>query len=261
MQVLALVGSYRKQGNTARIVGLIAEHLQEQAARHAEKLEVETLYLAHQDVAPCRGCRVCFDQGEDRCPLKDDLLAIKARMEEADALIIASPVYVNDVNGVVKNWIDRLAYVCHRPEFADKCAYLVTTVASSPTHHALRTLKLALSGWGYHVVGQAGFKMGALMDPDPVRVRYQPQAAAIAQKLFRAIRTRGFTRPSFLSLMTFKIKQRYWQRIREESVDHAYWVGRGWTEPRREFFVQTETSPVKVAFARLAGALIARFVT
>ena len=170
MQILALVGSYRKHGNTARIVGLIAEQLQEQAARHAEKLEVETLYLAHQDIAPCRGCRVCFDQGEELCPLQDDLPAVKAMMEEADALIIASPVYVHDVNGVVKNWIDRLAFVCHRPEFADKCAYLVATVASSPTNHALRTLKIALSDWGYHIVGQAGFKIGALMDRAPARV-------------------------------------------------------------------------------------------
>lgn len=261
MQILALVGSHRKNGNTARVVALIAEQLQEQAARNSEDLEVETLYLAHQDVGPCRGCRVCFDEGEDRCPLNDDLPAIKARMDEADALIIASPVYVDDVSGVVKNWIDRLAYVCHRPEYADKCTYLVATVGSSPTQHALRTLKIALSGWGYHIVGQSGFKMGALMDRDQVNARYQVQAEAIARRFYEAIQNRAYTRPSFLSLMTFRIKQRYWQRMREESVDHAYWVGRGWTEPWRRFFVPIETNPVKVSFARLAGALIARFVT
>jgi hypothetical protein len=103
--------------------------------------------------------------------------------------------------------------------------------------------------------------MGALMDQDRVRARYRPQAATIARKLFHALRTRDFRRPSFLSLMTFKIKQRYWQREHETSVDHAYWVGRGWTEPQREFFIQIESNSFKVAFARLAGALIARFVT
>ena len=117
MKILALVGSYRKRGNTARIVAMIAEELQKLATTADEILEVETVYLAHQDIGLCRGCRVCFDQGEELCPLRDDLLAIKTRMEEADGFIIASPVYVHDVNGVVKNWIDRLAFVCHRPEF------------------------------------------------------------------------------------------------------------------------------------------------
>ena len=49
-------------------------------------------------------------------------------MDAADGIIFASPVYVNDVSGIAKTWIDRLAYVCHRPAFAGKCAYLIATV-------------------------------------------------------------------------------------------------------------------------------------
>ena len=40
-----------------------------------EPLEMETVYLGQQDINPCRGCRVCFDQGEEICPLKDDLIS------------------------------------------------------------------------------------------------------------------------------------------------------------------------------------------
>ena len=163
MKIIALVGSYRKGGNTARIADLIAERMQEVAIRQNQTVEVETIYLAHREIGLCRGCRVCFDRGEEQCPLRDDLLAIRAKMQEADGLIVAAPVYVNDVNGAVKNWIDRLAFVCHRPEFPGKAAYLVATVADSPTGHALRTMQIALQTWGYTIVGKAGFKMGALM--------------------------------------------------------------------------------------------------
>ena len=144
MRILALVGSYRRNGNTDQIVRLIEEQLRQVAARHQELLEIETVYLGRQTINPCRGCRVCFDMGEDKCPCRDDLLTIKAEMKSADGVLVASPVYVDDGNGITKNWIDRLAHVCHRPEFAGKCAFLVVTVAASPTSHSLRTLSAAL---------------------------------------------------------------------------------------------------------------------
>lgn len=261
MKILACVGSCRKKGNTARVVELIAEQLRAEAARQREALEMETVYLGQQDIRPCRGCRVCFDQGEDRCPLKDDLPAIKSKMKEADGIIVASPVYVNDVSGTVKNWLDRLAHVCHRPEFAGKCAYLVATVGNGPTRHALRTLSMALSSWGFHVAGQSGFKTGAWMQQDELIARYQGQTEKIAHSFFHATHKQKFSRPSFVALMTFKIQQRYWQQAVEESVDYAYWKGQGWTEPQREFYIPHQANPVKVACARLTGAAIARFVT
>lgn len=264
MKALILVGSYRKRGNTAGIAGMVAQALQalpehpDQA--HETAVEVETVYLGHRDIRPCRGCRVCFDRGEDHCPLKDDLPAIYAKMEAADGLVIASPVYVNDVNGITKNWIDRLAFVCHRPRFAGKCATLIATVGDSPTGHTLRTLDVPLRTWGYHIVGQSGFKMGALMEREEMARRYQGRAEAIARRLYHAVRERRYTRPSFVSLMTFKIQQLSWRRAAEDSLDYAYWQGRGWIEPGREFFIPHRANRVKVAAARLAGAVLARFM-
>jgi multimeric flavodoxin WrbA len=261
MRILVLVGSYRQRGNTAQIAELIIEHLHCLAAHDGEPLEVETINLAHREIHFCRGCRVCFDKGEDRCPLRDDLLEIKARMQAADGLLLAAPVYVNDVNGAVKNWIDRLAHVCHRPEFPGRCAYLVATVGDSPTRHALRTMSVALSTWGYHIVGQAGFKMGALMDQQETVARFEERTEQIAESLYRAVRERAYVRPSFVSLMTFKIQQLGWRKAPAGSLDYAHWSGKGWIEPEREFYLPHRANLLKVAVARAAGALIARFVT
>ena len=57
---------------------------------------------------------------------------------EADGVVLASPVYVNDVSGHVKTLIDRLAFVCHRPQFMQTPFFLATTGGSS-CRHALRT--------------------------------------------------------------------------------------------------------------------------
>lgn len=182
MNILALIGSYRKQGNTARIVELIAARMQALAAQDATPLEFETLFLSDLDLLPCRGCRACFDRGEAACPLHDDVPRLRAKMGAADALLLASPVYVDDVSGLIKIWMDRLAYLCHRPALAGKAAYLLATVGGSATSHALRTMSAGVLTWGYHLVGQTGLKMGALATAEDLP-RYQPAAERVAQRL------------------------------------------------------------------------------
>ena len=121
---------------------------------------------------------------------------------------------------------------------------------------------MATRGWGYHVVGKSGFKTGALMDQAEMEVRHLQQTERIGRRLFRAVYERRYTRPSFLSLMTFRIQQRYWQQASvQDSVDFRYWASRGWTEPHSEFYIPHEVNRAKVACARAAGALIARIVT
>jgi multimeric flavodoxin WrbA len=179
MKILALIGSHRKTGNTARIVQMIEARMQALAAQHATALEFETLFLGDLDVRPCHGCRACFDRGEDACPLKDDIPLIRAKMDAADGLLLASPVYVDDVSGLVKNWMDRLAYLCHRPAMGGKCAYSLATVGGSTTGHPLRTMNAALLTRGYHLVGRTGLKMGALASAEELP-RYQPTADKVA---------------------------------------------------------------------------------
>lgn len=260
MKILALIGSQRKKGNTARIVQLIAARMHALAAQHAAPLEFETLFLGDLDIHPCLGCRACFDRGDEACPIEDDVPLIRAKMDAADALILASPVYVDDVSGLVKTWMDRLAYLCHRPALGGKCAYPLATVGGSSPNHALRTMNVALLTWGYHLVGQTGLKMGALATTDEL-TRYQPAANKVANQLFRAVTKQHALNPTFISLMVFKIQQLTWQQEPPESYDYAYWQAQGWLDPGCTFYLPHQANPVKVALARLVGAGISRFVS
>ncbi|MEA4908362.1 MAG: NAD(P)H-dependent oxidoreductase [Anaerolineaceae bacterium] len=261
MRIVFITGSGRTNGNTERVCNLIQGHLQRLAAEADAGLEIERISLGKAHLDMCRGCRICFDRGEEHCPLSDDLAGIKAGMLAADGLVAATPVYVDDVSGLTKNWIDRLAHVCHRPEFAGRCAYLVATVGGSPTRHTLDTLTLALSVWGYHIIGRAGFKTGARMDAAEIQSRFDAQAEKIARQLFTAIRERRYARPSFRSLMTFKIQQLAWAGHQDDSVDLQYWRSRGWIDPRRDYYIPQQSGRVKTTLARLAGALLAPFVS
>lgn len=260
MKILALVGSYRKKGNTARIVQMIEARMQALAAQHTTPLEFETLFLGDMDIRVCRGCRTCFDRGEDACPLKDDIPLIRAKMDAADGLLLASPIYVDDVSGLVKTWMDRLAYLCHRPAMGGKCAYPLATVGGSGTGHTLRTMNGALLTWGYHLVAQTGLKMGALASAEDI-ARYQPAADKAADKLFHAVAQGQALNPTFVSLLAFKVQQLAWQREPPGSYDRTWWQAQGWLEPGCTFYFPPRSSRIKVALARLAGAAAARVLT
>ncbi len=124
MKIISLVSSYRINGNTNTAVSLIEKQLLSIADKENIALEVEKIQLGHLDIKTCCGCRVCFDKGEGKCPLKDDLLEIWDKIHQTDGILVASPVYVEDVNGIMKNWIDRMAFNCHRPAFAGKTVYI-----------------------------------------------------------------------------------------------------------------------------------------
>jgi len=94
MKIISLVSSYRINGNTNRAVSLIEKQLLSIVEKENIVLEVEKIQLGHLDIKTCCGCRVCFDKGEERCPLNDDLLAIWEKIHQADVILAASPVYV-----------------------------------------------------------------------------------------------------------------------------------------------------------------------
>ena len=261
MKIVVCMSSFRKHGNTADVVSLIVERLGELAAQQDELLDVEILTLGQKEIGVCQGCRVCFDRGEADCPLGDDMLGIKAAMDAADGLIVASPVYVGDVNGIMKNWIDRLAYLCHRPQYSGKSACLLATVGVGPAGHALSTLDRALRSWGYAIGCKVGFKTGARMGRDEIADCHGQRIERAAQRFFRSLDPNRRSSPSLLSLMIFRIKQRYWWANADDSLDYRFWKEQGWLEPDRAYYAPETASPIKVLAARTAGALLTPFVT
>jgi multimeric flavodoxin WrbA len=77
MKVLVIMGSPRK-GNTWTAVRRIEEHMQVLG-----EVTFEYLMLGDIDLSHCRGCYVCFEKGEEHCPLKDSAPAIERKMHEA----------------------------------------------------------------------------------------------------------------------------------------------------------------------------------
>lgn len=261
MKIISLVSSYRINGNTDKAVSLIEKQLLSIADKENIALEVEKIHLSRIDIKTCCGCRACFDKGEEKCPLKDDLLAIWKKIHQADGILAASPVYVEDVNGIMKNWIDRMAFNCHRPAFAGKIVYIVTTSGGGTSNHTINTIKNAFTAWGTNFVGSSKFRTGELMASVEMESKYGSSIKKAAEVLFKAVKNNSAQKPSLYSLIVFKVQQKCWQESaqRQDTVDYQYWQKNKWLERDCNYYIPNKASFLKIKFARLIGSIVAIF--
>lgn len=105
MKVLLINGSPRQQGNTATALAEVARQLA------AEGIESEQVWIGNKPVRGCTACGQCSVKGLGRCVFDDDVCnSISAKFNEADALIIGSPVYYGQPNGALLSIIQRAFY-------------------------------------------------------------------------------------------------------------------------------------------------------
>lgn len=100
MKVLMINGSPRAEGNTARA-------LQElETAFKAEGIETKTVRIGSEPIRGCIACGGCKVNG--KCVFDDGVNEVAKDFEEADGLIVASPVYYASPNGNLVSFLDRL---------------------------------------------------------------------------------------------------------------------------------------------------------
>ena len=117
MKIIGFTGSPRKEGNTAWIVNKILEGAKEQGA------ETELWHYGDLDINPCNACLACAE-GEG-CVIDDDMQKLYTALEQADALILGSPVYMGQMSAQAKTFTDRLfAHITPRfsPRFKEENA-------------------------------------------------------------------------------------------------------------------------------------------
>jgi multimeric flavodoxin WrbA len=124
MKILALNGSFRKNGNT--------EILLKQALMGAESegASVEILRLTDYKIGPCRGCGLCLFR-ENVCQVQgDDVPFIFSKVDECDGMIFGSPCYFLELTAVVKQLIDRCWILGHKLEKIRKPAAVIVPYAT-----------------------------------------------------------------------------------------------------------------------------------
>ena len=102
MKVLMLNGSPRKDSNSQAVLNEMARIFE------AEGIQVECLAVGKEVVRGCMACGACAKRG--KCVFDDIVNEVAAKFEQADGLVVASPVYYASANGTLVSLLDRLFY-------------------------------------------------------------------------------------------------------------------------------------------------------
>lgn len=136
-KILILEGSPRPNGNSNILCSEFARGAVE--AGHS----VESIPVCRRKIAGCLGCNACCRNG-GTCVQKDDMAEVRAKMLEADVIVLASPIYFYSMTSQMKAVIDR-SYAFYQ-QLAGKTFYFVITCAATDASFT-ETMLAAMRGF------------------------------------------------------------------------------------------------------------------
>ncbi len=179
-RVVAVNGSpHEGFGNTSQMVAMLGENL----AR--EGVELEEIFLSQYQIGFCTGCATCLESGS--CWVRDDYNSVVRNVLEADAVILASPVYIFNVTAQMKTFLDRSLGYGHRPRGDWKPGLALSVSAGHGETWAADYLGQVLRLFGAFPVGKftaIAVSPGEFLGKEAVEAR----AADLARDLARAVK-------------------------------------------------------------------------
>lgn len=148
MKILVILGT-RKNGNTEEIV----KYFEKKTCELIE-CEFEYLYLHDYNIDFCTGCHNCIFIGEDKCPHYSDVKLIEDKILYSDVVILATPGYMFSVTGIMKNFLDHVAYNCHRPKYFGKKAFLISSCTKWQEKSVFSPMETWIKGAGFSFAGK-----------------------------------------------------------------------------------------------------------
>lgn len=226
MKITIIHGQSHK-GSTYHIAEMLAEKLNG---------DITEFFLPRDFGAFCIGCTNCFGKSEDMCPHYETLKPITEALDNADVIILASPVYVYHVTGAMKSFLDHYGYrwMVHRPEerMFQKQAVCISTAAGGGMKSANKDMADSTFYWGIPKTYRYGAGVAAVswegVKPKLKR-RIEAKTTALARKIQR---NQGRVKPSLKTKCFFYI-MRLLQKRDWNQVDADYWREKGWLGRKR----------------------------
>lgn len=107
MRIIGVNGSPRRTWNTATILGSVLE------GAASKGVETELVHLYDLDFKGCTSCFACKVKGGKnygRCGYRDGLTPLLEAIADADGFVLASPIYLGDVTGAMRSFVERLVF-------------------------------------------------------------------------------------------------------------------------------------------------------
>jgi len=120
MNILVLNGSPRADGNTAAMIKAFTDG----AGKNGHSITV--VDVCRKKISGCLACEYCHTKGKGECIQQDDMQEIYPVLEEAEMIVLASPIYYHSFTGQLQCAINRI-YALDKPKNLKKAALILSS--------------------------------------------------------------------------------------------------------------------------------------
>jgi multimeric flavodoxin WrbA len=132
MKILAVISSARRNGTGAKLTRVVCEAAEQHGA------QVEYINLYDLNFKSCGNCEA-NETEPGFCTKQDDLVPVMKKLVAADAIVWSSPVYLDNISGTAKTFLDRFC-IFVEPDFTinritgKKVVVILTSGAPADTY-------------------------------------------------------------------------------------------------------------------------------
>jgi len=248
-KIIVISGSDRKNGTGIQTFNILKENFDE------SEYNFETIHLSDYKIGFCKGCTVCFKVDSDKCPKKDDVNSIVEKIKNADGLIFITPIYGMNISASLKVFLDRTAYLLHRPQLYNKHSLIIVSTDVGGIKPVTMYLKYMMNAYGINNAGSQGVFSYLFKNNEGYRNKLDYKLKELS-KVFKIELGRGEEyQPSFTQIIRFnawKVKN-----IRSKDIypkDYNYWKEKGWLES--DYYYPIKLSGLKKLIIKLISKRI-----
>jgi len=198
-KIIGFNGSHRSEKGFTEIV--LKKFLKGAESTNAQ---CEVLYPSKKKIVACDSCGKCLFETPGVCKYNDDMESIIQKMEEADMLVFASPVYFDSMSSNMKKMIERLrstldaffefrngrTYHLKSNKQKQKVALIFT--AGNPERESFvsisRIFNRIVDNMGWELAGEFNFPASHILVAEPELLKSQLEALTLSGKEFASSR-------------------------------------------------------------------------
>ena len=237
--VLMINSSLRKK-NTDSVLSQIGKILIDGG------MKTELIHLSDYRIGSCTGCQNCVSNGP--CHLNDDVPVLMEKIRGADAIVLGSPVYVDNVSGSLKTLADRTYKWYHIPEAAGKQILFVTTTSATGLKNIKKSFEAIAISWGGSMTDFISRTSRDLMKP--IDMKELSQFISLLQKGKQAYK------PSFYEINIFQVKKVL--ALHSNGQDKTFWTANGLFD--EDYYFKCKIGFVKKAFSKMIFSLLSKAI-
>lgn len=218
-------------------------------------VEYEIVRLSDYHLETCKGCRVCFDKGEESCPLKDDRDLLIDKIQNSNGVLFASPNYSFQASAWMKIFLDRLGFMFHRPRFFGITFTSLVNQGIWGGGKIVKYFNFIGEGLGFNVVNGSCI-LTVVPVTDKTKQKNDKKIDRQSKRFYSQLIKNRYPAPSLIKLFLFRMARSSMKIMLDDSSrDYSYYKKNGWFES--DYFYPVKLSPLK----KLSGNFFDRRVT